>query len=61
MTMECSNENQVVSVEEPSKCLYSMRFLTPAVCNSHHAAILRMNLEAEQRGSGDDVEAEGIW
>ena len=57
--MECSHENKIVAVDEPAKCTYSMRLMTPAVCNSHHAAIVRMNLESTQAsGRVEDLEEE---
>lgn len=49
----CGNENKVLSVEEPSKCVYEMKFTTPAVCNIQHAQVLKMNLEA---GGSDEEE-----
>ncbi len=43
--MECGGANKVLSVEEPGKCVYEMRFATPVVCDINHANILRLNLE----------------
>jgi protein kinase C substrate 80K-H len=31
--MECGIQNQMLSVEEPSKCVYRMRMSTPAMCS----------------------------
>jgi hypothetical protein len=35
-------------VEEPSKCVYHMRFATPAACNLSDAKALRLELAADQ-------------
>lgn len=43
--LRCGSEDQLISVEEPSKCVYEIVMQTPAVCHQEHAQVLRLNLE----------------
>ena len=38
-----------VQVEEPERCVYDMRFATPAVCREEHLLELRKQLEASEK------------
>jgi protein kinase C substrate 80K-H len=55
----CGKENKVVSVDEPSRCVYAMTMHTPAVCNEHHGQVLLLNLEAQFSDDGGDDDAGG--
>lgn len=48
VSLECGDENEIVSVDEPNRCAYSMRFKTPAVCDAAMADAVR------KVSSGDD-------
>jgi len=52
--LECGVDESILSVDEPSKCVYEMKMQTPALCDEKHATILRINLE----GGGDIMEEE---
>ena len=41
---ECGSENTVLSIDEPSTCVYVAKMSTPAVCDENHALALRMSL-----------------
>ena len=40
VTLICGETNDVIAVEEPSRCTYTMVFATPAVCEEKHATAL---------------------
>lgn len=54
VNLVCGAKNEIVSVEEPGKCIYTMKFYTPAVCQPEDVA----SLEAELRNAGRDPEQE---
>jgi protein kinase C substrate 80K-H len=54
----CGLENKVLKVDEPSTCVYAMKFTTPAACTTAHAQVLRMQLEAGEGDGEDDNEEE---
>lgn len=39
--LECGVENKIISVDEPSTCVYSLVFETPAACSLEYAKSLR--------------------
>jgi hypothetical protein len=53
--LECGDKNTVLSVDEPSKCVYTMAFATPAVCRPEQVVELKKNLEAEYGGDEEPV------
>jgi len=53
VSLECGDKEVIHSVEETSKCVYAMRFSTPAICDIKHANALKLELEAGA-GEGDD-------
>lgn len=52
VSLECGDKNEIVSVDEPNRCAYSMRFKTPAVCDAAMADAAR------KVSSDDDVKYE---
>eukprot|EP01006_Ploeotia_vitrea_P029341 TRINITY_DN61911_c0_g1_i1.p1 TRINITY_DN61911_c0_g1~~TRINITY_DN61911_c0_g1_i1.p1 ORF type:complete len:177 (+),score=88.66 TRINITY_DN61911_c0_g1_i1:673-1203(+) len=48
-TFVCGGSNKVLAVDEPSKCVYAMRFATPAMCDPEEAARLRQQADQEFR------------
>lgn len=36
VSVECGEENKIISVDEPEVCKYTMRFTTPAACTEAH-------------------------
>ncbi|EGG16474.1 protein kinase C substrate 80K-H like protein [Cavenderia fasciculata] len=40
--VECGSENKIYDVQEPSKCEYSMKFSTPALCDKEHLLVLQL-------------------
>ena len=42
----CGKENQFLSVEEPSKCVYTGEFSTPAACTDEMAAELENKINS---------------
>lgn len=47
VTFECHSSNEILAVDEPSKCVYTMRFGTPAACDQAQAESLRAELKAK--------------
>lgn len=49
----CGVSNEIKSVEEPSRCVYSMMMTTPAVCSAERAESLKKQL-ADQTETADE-------
>jgi len=45
--LECGADNVILGVDEPGKCVYTMRFATPAVCSPQDAAALKQKLQSD--------------
>ena len=45
LTLECGLEDKVLSLDEPEKCTYAARMMTPAACDDRAARELRLELE----------------
>jgi len=41
----CGLRDEIIKVEEPSRCEYAMMFTSPTACDLNHANVLRLNLE----------------
>jgi protein kinase C substrate 80K-H len=50
VTVTCGVEDEVISVDEPSICEYSMDFRSPAACDIHYSEQLKLDLEDEDDG-----------
>jgi hypothetical protein len=46
VTLLCGATNQLSTVEEPNKCVYTAIFKTPAVCDAAEAAKIKAELAA---------------
>ena len=44
--LACGAEDKLLTVEEPSKCVYEIAMQTPTVCNQQHAETLKQTLES---------------
>jgi protein kinase C substrate 80K-H len=42
--LTCSDKEEIVSIEEPSKCVYTMEFKTVSACNPAHVNALKLEL-----------------
>jgi len=52
--VECGVSNSILSVEEPNKCVYEMKFTSPAACSRAHAQILSLNLNRQFEEDDDE-------
>lgn len=48
--VECGIENVAYSVEEPSKCVYEMKFMTPAACHENDIEYIKQQLYIAEHG-----------
>jgi len=46
VTLVCGKEEQILKVDEPSRCAYSMIFSTPAACDRQHLALLQLEISS---------------
>lgn len=45
VSLPCGEEDEILEVDEPRTCEYTMKFTTPAACSTHHAIDLNGDLE----------------
>jgi len=45
VSLVCGEDEFLVSVQEPNKCVYEMEFMTPLACNLEAAQRARKELE----------------
>lgn len=48
LTFECGIENKILSIDEPSMCVYTAKFSTPAVCDDRLVKELRLQLDPDE-------------
>jgi len=47
VNLKCGKTNEIVKIEEPSRCEYTMVMTTPSVCDSKHADVLELENSVE--------------
>eukprot|EP00163_Fabomonas_tropica_P030344 TRINITY_DN6806_c0_g1_i1.p1 TRINITY_DN6806_c0_g1~~TRINITY_DN6806_c0_g1_i1.p1 ORF type:complete len:244 (+),score=75.53 TRINITY_DN6806_c0_g1_i1:828-1559(+) len=45
VTLTCGSSNEIISVDEPSRCVYHMKATSPAVCNAEHIKALELSID----------------
>lgn len=51
----CGRTEDIISVDEPNRCAYSMKFETPAVCDEEAAKALLAEFEPSRDGAKDEL------
>lgn len=55
VTFECGLEDKVTAFDEPEKCTYAARMVTPAACDDRAARELRLELETPGENARDEL------
>lgn len=55
VTLECGVDEELLAVDEPSKCAYTATLRTPAACDDKYANELRLQLETGGAAGHDEL------
>jgi protein kinase C substrate 80K-H len=53
--LRCGEADTLLTVDEPSKCVYEMTMQTPAVCQEAHVHAIRQTLEGKPVHEHDEL------